>query len=74
VNSGFKDLAAGAFECGLAKLDADSEWHDDRSDLAGPFRLRFPGVKGFGEELLVASLLKRQAHASRETLNKYRTL
>lgn len=65
MNPGFKDLAAGAFESGLARLDADSEWHDDQLDLAGPFRLGFPGAQGFGEELLVASLLKRHAHASR---------
>jgi hypothetical protein len=33
MNPGFRDLAAGAFESGLAKLDADPEWHDDRLDL-----------------------------------------
>lgn len=65
MNPGFQDLAAGAFESGLAKLDADPEWHDDRPDLDGPFRLGFPGARGWGEELLVASLLKRHAHASK---------
>jgi hypothetical protein len=64
VNSGFKDIAAGEFKSGLAKLDADSEWRDDLMDLAGPFRLGFPGIQGFGEELLVASLIKRHAHAT----------
>lgn len=68
MNSGFKDLAAGRFGSGLAKLDAESAWHDDRLDLSGPFRLCFPGVEGIGEELLVASLLKRHAHASSTTV------
>ncbi len=62
---GFQDLATGAFQSGLAQLDADPEWHDDRLNLEGPFRLSFPGAKGWGEELLVASLLKRHADASR---------
>jgi len=65
MNAGFRDLAAGDFESGLAKLDADSNWHDDRLDLEGPFRLGFPGAQGWGEELLVASLLKRHADASK---------
>jgi hypothetical protein len=64
MNTGFQDLAAGAFEQGLAQLDADPEWHDDRLDLEGPFQLRFPRAQGWGEELLVASLLKRHANAS----------
>ena len=65
MNPGFQDLATGAFQNGLAQLDADPEWHDDRLDLGGPFRLHFPGAQGWGEELLVASLLKRHADASR---------
>jgi hypothetical protein len=65
MNAGFRDLAAGAFKSGLAKLDEDPEWHDDRTDLDGPFRLSFPGARGWGEDLLVASLLKRHAVTSK---------
>ena len=65
MNAGFRDLADGAFESGLAQLDTDPEWHDDGLDLDGPFRLGFPRAQGWGEELLVASLLKRHAHASK---------
>lgn len=65
MNAGFLDLAAGAFKSGLAQLDVDPEWHDDRQDLEGPFRLGFPSAQGWGEELLVASLIKRHADASR---------
>ncbi len=65
MNAGFRDLASGAFESGLAKLDKDPEWHDDRVDLRGPFRLSFPRAQGWGEELLVASLLKRHAGTSK---------
>lgn len=65
MNPGFQDLATGAFQNGLAQLDADPEWHDDRLDLGGPFRLSFPCAQGWGEELLVASLLKRHADASK---------
>jgi hypothetical protein len=65
MNAGFRDLAAGAFESGFAKLDEDPEWHDDRVDLEGPFRLSFPRAQGWGEELLVASLLKRHAGTSK---------
>jgi hypothetical protein len=65
MNPGFRDLAIGAFRSGLAKLDEDPEWHDDRTDLDGPFRLSFPGAQGWGEDLLVASLLKRNAVTSK---------
>lgn len=65
MNTGFRNLAAGAFKSGFAQLDVDPEWRDDRQDLEGPFRLGFPSAQGWGEELLVASLLKRHADASR---------
>ena len=61
MNPGLRDLAGGAFASGLCKLNEDPEWHDDRTDLDGPFRLGFPRAQGWGEELLVASLLKRHA-------------
>jgi hypothetical protein len=64
MNPGYRDLAAGAFDSGLAKLDGAPEWHDDRTDLNGPFRLSFPRAQGWGEGLLVASLLKRHAAKS----------
>lgn len=65
MNAGFRDIAAGDFKRGLAKLDSDREWHDECSDLEGPFRLGFPRARGWGEELLVASLIKRHADASK---------
>jgi hypothetical protein len=71
MNPGLQDLATGKFQSGLARLDADPEWHDDRLDLGGPFRLRFPGAQGWGEELLVASLLKRHADASKASVNVF---
>jgi hypothetical protein len=63
VKVAFQELAKGDFESGLAKLNQHSGWHDDRTDLRGPFGLRSPGAKGWGEGLLVASLLmlKRDA-------------
>ena len=57
----FRELANGHFESGLAKLNQDPRWHDDCTDLIGPFRLGFPGARGWGEDLLMASLLKREA-------------
>lgn len=65
MNSPFRDLTSGEFATGLAKLNEDPEWHDDRADLDGPFRLGFPRAQGWGEELLVASLLKRHAGTSK---------
>ncbi|MBE0426375.1 MAG: hypothetical protein IBX72_06985 [Nitrospirae bacterium] len=61
MNDAFRELANGHFESGLDKLNQDPQWHDDRTDLKGPFFLGFPGARGWGEELLVASLLKREA-------------
>ena len=65
MNCGFADLARGNFECGLSKLDQDPKWTDDRRDLDGKFDIGFPGAPGWGEELLVASLLGRHAAASK---------
>ncbi len=71
MNVGFQELAAGEIERGLAKLNKDSEWRDDRTDLDGPFRLGFPGAQGWGEDLLVASLLKRNAATSKEPVKVF---
>ena len=48
MNAGFRELAAGVFKSGLAKLDEDPEWHDDRTDLDGPFRLKLSRGAGLG--------------------------
>jgi hypothetical protein len=55
----FAELAKGNFAPGLKLLDQDDQWYDDNNDLQGPFRLGFPGAQGWGEDLLVASLLRR---------------
>lgn len=64
MNFGFADLASGKVKSGLSKLDEYPNLHDDLEDLDGPFRLGFPQVQGWGEELLVASLLKRHVDTS----------
>lgn len=61
----FIELAKGNFDTGLKILEQDSEWQDSLNDLEGPFNLKIPGVSGWGEGLLLASLLKREA-ASRD--------
>lgn len=71
MNNGFREFATGKFEVGLAELNQDARWHDDRTDLQGPFRLAFPGNKGWGEELLVASLLKRHAIESQKPIEVF---
>jgi hypothetical protein len=70
VKSAFRCFARGDFEEGLRRLDEHQLWHDSRLDLDGPFQLGFPGraVRGWGEELLVASLLKRCAIRSRSRI------
>jgi len=57
----FEALAAGNFEEGISLLGQDEPWKDTKTDLNGPFYLGFPGASGWGEGLLVASLLKRNA-------------
>jgi len=57
----FQDLATGNFEAGLRSLSADPHWRDSSSTLDGLFDLRIPGAAGWGEGLLLASLLKRHA-------------
>ena len=61
MDAALGDLAKGNFESGLARLNQDPKWHDEGGDLDGPFELAFPGVEGWGEALLTASLLKRHA-------------
>ncbi len=61
MSDAFKDLAEGDFENGLGKLYDDDQWCDDIERLDGPFYLGFPGAPGWGEGLLLASLLKRHA-------------
>jgi hypothetical protein len=56
----FALLAEGDFSSGLTALNQDPLWQDLSDDLAGPFRLRFQRFKGWGEGLLIASLLKRR--------------
>ena len=55
----FTDFAEGRFEAGVQNLSESSWWHDDASALNGPFHLCFD-QPGFGESLLLASLLKRR--------------
>jgi len=61
MRAAFEELAEGNFDSGLARLNKDNRWHDASDDLNGPFCLSFPGARGWGEELLAASLLKRHA-------------
>lgn len=61
----FERLAEGHFKSGLEQLNQCESWHDDDESLDGPFFLGFPDKEGWGEGLLVASLLKR-CYASME--------
>ncbi|WP_250481781.1 hypothetical protein [Caballeronia sp. NCTM5] len=62
----FQLLAEGSFERGLELLNRCSSWQDFDESLDGPFFLGFPGKSGWGEALLLASLLKRHAdHTSK---------
>jgi hypothetical protein len=65
MEPGFIELSKGNFASGLKLLNQDDQWHDDNNDLQGPFRLGFPRAQGWGEDLLVASLLKRSANAKK---------
>jgi hypothetical protein len=64
MGGAFQDFAGGKFHEGLAKLDACEYWHDDHTNLDGPFYLGFPRKSGWGEGLLLASLLKRHCEVS----------
>ena len=57
----FTRFARGRFEEGLAELQSDCLWSDTHESLDGPFYLGFPRRSGWGEGLLLASLLKRYA-------------
>jgi hypothetical protein len=64
VREGFKKFVEGQFEYGLSLLNKDPNWFDDRDSLDGPFFLGFPNEAGWGEALLLASLLKRHAEVA----------
>lgn len=70
ISDAFSLLEDGQFEDGLRMLDRDNQWHDDVNDLEGPFFLGFPGRSGWGEGLLVASLLKRHAVANHKRIRR----
>jgi hypothetical protein len=61
MNDAFRDFVQGNFRSGLRKLAGDEQWKDDDLTLDGPFYLGFPGAQGWGEGVLIASLLKRHA-------------
>ena len=65
MNKAFEHFSSCEFEEGLAGLEKDSRWRDPRLDLAGPFSLCVPGAKGWGEQLMLASLIKRHACSSK---------
>jgi len=54
-------FVVGEFSKGLSKLRRKDVWKDGQSELNGPFDIRFPRAQGWGEQLLLASLLKRHA-------------
>lgn len=68
MTSAFSELAAGNFKDGLEKLGEDPCWRDSDNSLDGLFFLGFPGCQGWGEGLLIASLLKRYAVDSQKTI------
>lgn len=71
ATAAFQDFANGAFADGLRKLDADPQWQDASNTLDGPFDLRLPGLPGWGEALLLASLLKRYAIPAGRQIEAY---
>lgn len=64
----FNELAEGHFKTGLDQLSDTDGWRDTLNTLDGPFYLGFPDAPGWGEGLLVASLLKRHAVAEKSTI------
>ena len=67
----FRLLAAGEFDEGIAELGKDPNWEDEDLSLDGRFYLGFPCAPGWGEGLLIASLLKRHAAASGEVIEAF---
>jgi hypothetical protein len=71
VNEAFRDLAQGNFQSGLHKLAGYKQWREDVTTLDGAFYLGFPGAQGWGEGVLIASLLKRYAASSNKTIEVF---
>ena len=71
MNEAFRDLAQGNFQSGLHKLAGDEQWKDDVTSLDGVLYLGIPGAQGWGEGVLIASLLKRYAASSHKTIEVF---
>jgi hypothetical protein len=71
MESAFELLSRGDFRAGLHKLSTCPDWRDKAETLDGPFYLGFPGKPGWGEGLLIASLLKRYASYSKKQISCY---
>ena len=67
----FTQFAKGDFHKGLTELQADCLWRDKDESLDGPFFLGLPRRTGWGEALLLASLLRRRAAARNEQLRVF---
>jgi hypothetical protein len=71
LQSAFRSLAAGKFGEGIAELGKDSNWEVEDLSLDEKFYLGFPETPGWGEGLLIASLLKRHATASGKVIDAF---
>ena len=69
----FERFAVGNFKDGVDLLGEDPLWADKDNGLDGPFYLGFPGAAGWGEGLLVASLLKRHAQSTGSQVEVFAT-
>ncbi|SAL80477.1 hypothetical protein AWB67_05631 [Caballeronia terrestris] len=67
----FRRLSMGHLDHGLALLSQSILWSDGNSSLDGPFFLGFPGFPGWGEGLLLASLLKRYAASDKKCITVF---
>lgn len=67
----FAKFAGGDFDAGLKCLGNDEQWRDELDTLDGPFCLSFPSVAGWGEGVLLASLLKRYAAAHKSKVDVF---
>lgn len=68
----FRDFAAGNFAGGIGRLEQNPDWTDGQNDPTRPYYLGFPGnMPGWGEGVLLASLLKRLAVPGNRTFDVF---